>query len=36
LIRYSNIMQGGTLEFVMGSQPSKWASAWRAKAITVK
>jgi len=32
-IRYKDIMQGGTLEFVMGSQPSKWASGWRGKAV---
>jgi predicted alpha-1,2-mannosidase len=36
VIRYSEIMQGSTLEFVMGPQPSKWGSTWRAKAIAVK
>lgn len=36
VIRYRDIMRGGTLEFVMGAQPSKWASSWRAKAIAAK
>ncbi|MDE1176835.1 MAG: GH92 family glycosyl hydrolase [Edaphobacter sp.] len=36
IVRYKDIMSGGTLQFVMGPQPSKWASAWRAKAIAVK
>jgi putative alpha-1,2-mannosidase len=33
VIRYSDIMQGSRLEFVMGPQPSKWASSWRGKAV---
>jgi len=33
VIRYKDIMQGSTLQFIMGPQPSKWASSWRAKAI---
>lgn len=33
LMTYSEIMQGATLEFVMGSKPSKWASPWRPEPI---
>lgn len=33
VLTYSAIQQGATLEFVMGPQPSKWASAWRAMPI---
>jgi predicted alpha-1,2-mannosidase len=33
VIHYREIMQGGTLEFAMGSQPSKWASAWRGTPV---
>jgi putative alpha-1,2-mannosidase len=33
VVRYSDILQGSTLEFVMGAKPSKWASAWRGKSI---
>jgi putative alpha-1,2-mannosidase len=33
VLRYSDIMRGSTLEFVMGAKPSKWASEWRGKAI---
>jgi predicted alpha-1,2-mannosidase len=33
VIRYGDIMQGSRLEFVMGPQPSKWASSWRGKAV---
>jgi len=36
VIRYTDIMQGGTLEFAMGAQPSKWASDWRGKAVGAK
>jgi predicted alpha-1,2-mannosidase len=36
VIRYSDIMQGSRLEFVMGAQPSKWGSSWRGKAIAAK
>ena len=28
VVRYSEIQQGGTLSFKMGSTPSKWASDW--------
>jgi predicted alpha-1,2-mannosidase len=31
VLRYSEMMRGGRLEFVMGGKPSKWASGWRAK-----
>ena len=33
VLRYNQIIQGATLEFVMGPQPSKWASGWHPKAI---
>ncbi len=33
VIRYEDIMQGSTLEFVIGPEPSKWASAWRGVPI---
>jgi predicted alpha-1,2-mannosidase len=33
IITYAQIMQGATLEFAMGSQPSKWASEWHPKPI---
>jgi len=33
VVRYSDIMRGSTLAFVMGAKPSKWASEWRGKAI---
>lgn len=33
VVTYSEIMEGGRLEFVMGPEPSKWASAWRGRAI---
>lgn len=33
VVRDRDIMQGSTLEFVMGPHPSKWASQWRAKPI---
>jgi len=36
LVTYSQIMQGSRLEFVMGPQPSKWASTWRQEAIAKK
>ena len=36
VIRYSDIMHGSRLEFVMGAQPSKWGSSWRGKAIAAK
>jgi predicted alpha-1,2-mannosidase len=36
VIRYTDIMQGGTLEFAMGPQPSKWASDWRGKPAGAK
>ncbi len=32
VVKYSDIMRGGTLEFVMGAEPSKWGSAWRGRA----
>jgi len=28
VVRYRDILQGGTLHFVMGATPSDWASAW--------
>lgn len=31
VIRYDQIMAGGTLEFVMGARPSRWASDWRPR-----
>ncbi|MBS1820918.1 MAG: GH92 family glycosyl hydrolase [Acidobacteria bacterium] len=33
VVRYKDIMQGATLEFTMGPQPSKWASAWRGTPV---
>lgn len=33
IVTYAQIMQGATLEFVMGPQPSKWASDWHPKPI---
>jgi predicted alpha-1,2-mannosidase len=33
LVRYDEIMRGGTLEFVMGPKPSSWAAAWRANPV---
>jgi putative alpha-1,2-mannosidase len=33
VVRYSEIMQGSTLEFVMGPKPSKWASQWRGTPV---
>jgi predicted alpha-1,2-mannosidase len=33
VVTYNDIMQGSTLEFVMGPTPSKWASEWRAKPV---
>jgi predicted alpha-1,2-mannosidase len=35
IITYAQIEAGAQLEFVMGSQPSKWASKWRAQPIVV-
>ena len=32
VIRYDQIMDGGTLEFVMGPRPSDWAKSWRGQA----
>jgi predicted alpha-1,2-mannosidase len=29
VLTYSEILQGATLEFVMGARPSQWASKWR-------
>jgi len=29
VITYAQIRAGGKLDFVMGSQPSKWAANWR-------
>jgi putative alpha-1,2-mannosidase len=28
VIRYDDIMAGGSLQFVMGPAPSRWAAAW--------
>ena len=33
IVTYAQITQGATLEFVMGPQPSKWASNWNPKPI---
>jgi putative alpha-1,2-mannosidase len=33
VIRHQQIMAGGTLDFVMGPRPSRWAADWRAQAI---
>jgi predicted alpha-1,2-mannosidase len=33
VVRYSEIMQGSTLEFIMGPKPSKWASQWRGTPV---
>jgi len=33
VVRYDDIVRGGTLEFVMGPEPSRWAVAWRAKPV---
>jgi len=33
VISYAQIEAGGTLEFVMGPQPSKWAADWQAKPL---
>ncbi|QNK03667.1 glycoside hydrolase family 92 protein [Dyella telluris] len=33
VISYGQIMAGGTLDFVMGPQPSRWAAAWRPKPL---
>jgi putative alpha-1,2-mannosidase len=35
MITWEQIQNGGTLRFVMGSGPSKWASKWRPKPIAV-
>ena len=34
VISYAQIEAGGTLEFVMGSQPSKWAADWQVKPLS--
>jgi putative alpha-1,2-mannosidase len=33
MISYQQIMAGGTLDFVMGPQPSRWAADWRPQGI---
>jgi predicted alpha-1,2-mannosidase len=33
MVRYEDIVRGGTLEFVMGPKPAAWAAAWRAKPL---
>ena len=33
MIRYQQIMAGGTLDFVMGPRPSRWAADWRPQAV---
>jgi len=33
VVRYDDIVRGGTLEFVMGPAPSPWSAAWRAKPV---
>jgi putative alpha-1,2-mannosidase len=33
VVRYDDIIRGGSLEFVMGPEPSHWAAAWRAKPV---
>ncbi len=36
VLRYEDVVRGGTLEFVMGPKPSAWASAWRATPVMAK
>lgn len=36
VLTYHEMMQGSTIEFVMGPQPSKWASEWETKAIVAR
>jgi predicted alpha-1,2-mannosidase len=33
VVRYTDIVRGGVLEFVMGPRPSRWAATWRAKPV---
>jgi predicted alpha-1,2-mannosidase len=33
VVTYQQIVSGGRLEFVMGPQPSQWASRWRPNAL---
>jgi putative alpha-1,2-mannosidase len=33
MISYRQIMAGGTLDFVMGPRPSRWAADWRPQAV---
>ncbi|RDI98688.1 glycoside hydrolase family 92 protein [Dyella solisilvae] len=33
VVRYEQIMAGGTLEFVMGPRPSRWAAQWRPQPL---
>jgi predicted alpha-1,2-mannosidase len=33
VVRYAEIVRGGTLEFVMGPEPAPWAANWRAKPV---
>jgi predicted alpha-1,2-mannosidase len=35
MITWEQIQNGGTLRFVMGPRPSKWASTWRPKPISL-
>jgi len=34
VIRYEDLMQGASLEFVMGPQPSRWAADWNPVPLT--
>src|SRR6202022_2514539 len=36
MITWEQIQSGATLHFVMGPQPSPWASGWRPTLITIK
>ena len=33
VIRYSDILRGGTLRFVMGPKPSRWGAGWKPASI---
>jgi putative alpha-1,2-mannosidase len=33
VIRYGDIVRGGTLRFVMGASPSKWGAGWRPASL---
>jgi predicted alpha-1,2-mannosidase len=33
MIRYTDIVRGGTLEFVMGAAPSRWGAGWKPASL---